>query len=37
MATTFHPVLEPVSIDSLRPTQITVGMRGGEGKAPALA
>jgi hypothetical protein len=27
MATTFHPVLEPVSIDSLRPTQITVGMR----------
>jgi len=27
MATTAHPVLEPVSIDSLRPTQITVGMR----------
>ena len=27
MATTPHPVLEPVSIDSLHPTQITVGMR----------
>ena len=27
MATTPQPVLEPVSIDSLRPTQITVGMR----------
>ena len=32
-----EPMLQPIPILSLRPTQMTVGLREVEGEAPALA
>ena len=37
MANTREPIHQPIPILSLRPTQMTVGMQGGEAKAQALA